>query len=249
MKARENNSESELAAELASLPDMGEKPAAREISPELRARIARRMKGPLVPVRPLASTPLLALQFAGVFALLALLLVALMGTAGMATLGIAQKIAILLVLAAGVALFSISLAWQMAPGSLPRMRAGLVIDAFACGFLASAALLFPWRESTGFFAEGWPCLIGGVATAVPGAILFTLLIRRGAPRVSGVLGGTLGAIAGLLGLTVLEFQCVHQSAPHLLVWHFAPLVVSIAAGAGIGRLAQRFSSGGITSRA
>lgn len=245
MKAREKYSESAIAAELASLPEMGGTP--REVSPELRARITKNLKAALKPVRPLASMPLLALQFAGVFALLAFAMVALMGTAGMASLGMWQRAAIVIVLAAGVALFSISLAWQIVPGSLPRMRAGLVLDAFACGFLASAALLFPWRASNAFLAEGWPCLIGGVATAVPGAILFTLLIRRGAPRISGVLGGTLGAIAGLLGLTVLEFQCIHQSAPHLLVWHFAPLAIWIAVGVAIARVAERFSSGGITS--
>ena len=137
MKAREKYSESAIAAELASLPEMGGTP--REVSPELRARITKNLKAALKPVRPLASMPLLALQFAGVFALLAFAMVALMGTAGMASLGMWQRAAIVIVLAAGVALFSISLAWQIVPGSLPRMRAGLVLDAFACGFLASAA--------------------------------------------------------------------------------------------------------------
>src|SRR5579871_2871458 len=45
-----------------------------------------------------------------------------------------------------------------------------------------------------------------------------------------------GAMAGLLGVTVLQFRCIHQNAWHLIVWHGAVLVVSAGAAALLGGL-------------
>jgi hypothetical protein len=105
--------------------------------------------------------------------------------------------------------------------------------AWAClgvGFLTGAALLFPWRGGEAFASQGWPCLLAGSAVAIPGGVLFRLLTRRGVPLSAGAFGGTLGAIAGLLGVTVLQFRCIYQNATHLLVWHGGVLILSIAVG-------------------
>ena len=50
-----------------------------------------------------------------------------------------------------------------------------------------------------------------------------LLVRRGAPLSFRVLGGTLGAAAGLIGITAVQFECLDQQAPHRLVWHAGAL--------------------------
>lgn len=73
--------------------------------------------------------------------------------------------------------------------------------------------------------------------AIPGGILFCL--RRGVPLSAGAFGGTLGAIAGLLGLTVLQFRCIHQDAAHVIVWHGGVVAVSIAAGVLLARMIER----------
>jgi hypothetical protein len=73
--------------------------------------------------------------------------------------------------------------------------------------------------------------------AVPSALLFGLLVRRGAPLGAGTLGGTLGAVAGLLAITVLQFTCDTQDAVHLLVWHGAVLGLCALTGFLIGRAA------------
>jgi hypothetical protein len=141
-----------------------------------------------------------------------------------------QAIGILTILAAGVSLLSLVLAWQIRPGSQQKISAKLSWACFSVGFLTGAALLFPWRGVEAFVSLGWPCLLTGSAVAIPGGILFWLLCRRGVPLSAGTFGGTLGAIAGLLGLTVLQFRCIHQDAAHLLVWHGSVLFLSIAVG-------------------
>ena len=66
-----------------------------------------------------------------------------------------------------------------------------------------------------------------------------LIVRRGAPLAVGTLGATIGAAAGLLGVTVLQFRCPLQEAPHLLVWHGGVLVLATVAGSAVALLAHR----------
>ena len=105
--------------------------------------------------------------------------------------------------------------------------------------LSSLALLFPWRGVQAFVAMGWPCLLGGLGIAVPAALLLWVIVRRGAPLSVGTLGATIGATAGLLGVTVLQFKCPLQEAPHLVVWHGGVLVVATVAGWAVAHLAHR----------
>src|SRR5258708_38829693 len=59
---------------------------------------------------------------------------------------------------------------------------------------------------------------------------------------------TLGAIAGLLGLTVLQFRCLYQNAGHLLVWHGGVLVLSIATGLLVALAVERKQRAAIEMR-
>jgi len=172
----------------------------------------------------------LAGQFAAIFAVFAAALIAMTGVTGFRTLRAWQALGIVVILAVGVSLFSLTLAWQIRPGSLQKIPAKLSWAYFGVGFLTGAALLFPWRGAEAFVSRGWPCLLTGSAVAIPGGVLFWLLTRRGVPLSAGAFGGTLGAIAGLLGLTVLQFHCLYQNAAHLLVWHGGILVLSITTG-------------------
>jgi hypothetical protein len=228
-------SEIEFSPELEALLSSA---AAPEVEPRVRAGIASRLKTSLAPVRPLASTPLLAGEFAAAFIVLGGALIAMMGTRGIFALSMGRAAVLLAGLTAGVALVSVSLALAMAPGTLRRISDAGVAGILAAGFLAVAALLFPWQPSGAFFSEGWPCMVSGLAMAVFTALLFTWLLRRGAPFYSGALGGTVGAAAGWLGIAVLEFRCTYQSAPHQLVWHGGALLLAIAGGAILGRRAH-----------
>ena len=202
----------------------------QEISPDLHRKISGALAASLKPVSPLPAASVLAGQFASIFLLFAVALIAMMGFSGFRTMDAWEALGVVAILAVGVSLFSLALAWQIRPGSREKIPSKLGWTCFGVGFLTGAALLFPWRGAEAFVSEGWPCLLAGSAVAIPGGILFWLLSRCGVPLSPGTFGGTLGAIAGLLGLTVLQFRCIHQNAAHLLVWHGSVLVLSITAG-------------------
>jgi hypothetical protein len=162
-----------------------------------------------------------------------------MGTVGLEHMSRFQLLAISAVLATGVCLFSASLASQIRPGSYQRVSGIALVAVFGVGLLTGMALLFPWRAARPFLAQGWPCLLGGLGVAAPGAILLWIVLRRGAALSAVTLGATIGATAGLLGVTVLQFKCPLQEAPHLLVWHGGVLVTATVAGAAVALLAHR----------
>lgn len=214
--------------------------SAGPISPELQARIAGSLTDSLRPVKPVSSVIVSLLQIAAVFAIFAVALVAVMGTAGLARMSAVQLGVIAALIVAGAGLFSLSLAWQMRPGSYQFLRPAGILGIFGVGLLTGMALLFPWVSPQAFVIQGWHCLASGLAVAAPAALLVWLVVRRGAPLSMSAWGATLGATAGLLGVTVLEFQCPHQEALHLLVWHGSVLIITTAAGIVIARTAVRF---------
>jgi hypothetical protein len=214
-----------------------------ELSPDLHRKISGALTASLRPVKPMPAARVLAGQFAAIFVVFAAALVAMMGVTGFRALHAWQALGIVAILAVGVSLFSLTLAWQIRPGSLQKIPAKLSWACFGVGFLTSAALLFPWRGAEAFVSRGWPCLLTGSAVAIPGGVLFWLLARRGVPLSAGAFGGTLGGIAGLLGLTVLQFHCLYQNAAHLLVWHGGILVLSITTGLLVALAIERNGRG------
>jgi hypothetical protein len=214
-----------------------------ELSPDLHRKIAGALTASLQRLKPMPSAGVLAGQFASVFLVFAAALIATMGVTGFRTLQPWQALGIAAILAVGVSLFSLAVAWQIRPGSLQRIPAKVSWAYFGVGFLTGAALLFPWRGAEAFFSRGWPCLVVGSSVAIPGGILFWLLTRRGVPLSLGAFGGTLGAVAGLLGLTVLQFRCIYQDAAHLMVWHGSVLVLSITTGILVALAIERLGKG------
>lgn len=210
-------------------------PLAIALSPELNGRIGRTLRSALKPVKPVGSTRIVAAQLFLVFVILAASVSPVMGGAGWQAMSGGQLTGVTAVLIAGAALLSFSLAWQMTPGSLQRIPAGTAIAILMAAFLAVEAISFPWHTPEAFLKMGLHCLRAGLTMAVPAAALFGTLVWRGAPLGLEALGGTLGAVAGLLALTILQFNCDVGNAIHLLVWHGAVLVVSALAGFLIGR--------------
>ena len=212
---------------------------APELSPELHRKLSGIFGASLQPVNPLPAARVMAVQFVSIFVVFAAALIATMGVAGFRALHAWQAVGMIAILAAGVSLLSLVLAWQIRPGSLQKVPAQLSWTTFGVGFLTGAALLFPWRGVEAFASQGLPCLLTGSAVAIPGGILLWLLTRRGVPLSAGAFGGTLGAVSGLLGLTVLQFRCIHQDAAHVIVWHGGVLLVSIVAGVLTARVIER----------
>jgi hypothetical protein len=215
-------------------------PPPAEVPPQLSGRVRSALEASLAPVRPMASARVLVVWFLGAFALFAALAGGMLGLAGLRVMNAAQLLVVSAVLAMGIILLSLSLAWQMTPGNRRRLPALIALAVLAGGFLAAVGLLFPWRASGAFLAQDWRCFRAGIGMALPVAALFWLFARRGAPLSAELLGTTIGAIAGLAGVTVLQFTCSLQQAGHLLLGHGSVLVVSAILGLLTGRVMGRF---------
>jgi hypothetical protein len=201
----------------------------------LQPRIVRTIQGSLKPVSRLRSTSMIVVQLALTFILISTAVTSMMKIEGINVMDRRQLIGISLILAAGAALLSLSLAWQMRPGSLQRVSARAAVGILAAGLVVGIVILFPWKTPEDFLMRGWRCLRAGFALAVPAVVAFGFLVRRGAVLNLGTLGGTLGATAGLLGMSILQFTCNLQDIGHLLVWHVGVVALSALAGWLIGR--------------
>jgi hypothetical protein len=204
-------------------------------------RIVASLRPSLRPVPRLRSNAALAAQFIAVFLLIAAAVISRMKLAGYHAMSMPQLTGISAILVCGAVLLALSLARQMAPGSLRKLPDWASVAIPVAGLVAGIVLLFPWKRLDAFVVMGWPCLRAGLAMAVPAALIFALSIRRGAPLNLISLGATLGAIAGLLGVTVLQYTCDLQNIAHLLVWHSGVLLLSTNAGALLGGCAERFA--------
>ena len=207
------------------------------VPPELSDRVAQDLKSSLRPVKPTGSARRIAVQLFLAFAILAAAVASFMKPAGLQAMTRGELWGVAAALVIGAAVLSLSLAWQMIPGSLRRFSAETAIAVPAAAFLVTVAVLFPWRAPEEFFRAGWHCLRLGIALAVPVAVLCGSMVRRGARLGPGMLGATSGAGAGSVSVTILQANCEMQEAIHLLVWHGGVLAVSTVAGYLIGRSA------------
>jgi hypothetical protein len=201
--------------------------------------IVETIRGSLKPVRRLRSTAAVAVELVVVFLLISVAVISRMKVVGVAVMTPPQLIGISTILSLGAVLLAVSLAWQMRPGSLRRIQEWAAVGIPAAVLLAGIVLLFPWKTPEAFVVRGWRCLRVGLILAVPAALAFGLLVRRGAPLSLKSLGGTLGAIAGLLGVTVLQYTCDLQNIGHLVVWHGGVFVLSTLAGVVAGHCLSR----------
>jgi hypothetical protein len=209
-------------------------PTAAEPSSSVQKKILNDLTASLEPVTPLPSIPVMAAGFASAFLALALILIAMTDKAGLRLMTLVQLASVTTVLAAGAMLVCVFLVWQMIPGSLRLFSAPRVIPVAAVALVLVVALLFPWPRSPAFIREGWPCTLMGLGIAAVAAALISPIVRRGVATSRTAAGAAVGAFAGTLGVAVLQFQCMRQQAPHLLVWHLGSLGLAILIGAGAG---------------
>jgi hypothetical protein len=212
-----------------------------ELSPEIRRRVQGLLTSSLTPVKPLPSQSTLLLGFLSIFVIGTVGLIAIMDKAGFHLMTVAQITSMAAILAGGGSLFSLMVAWKMVPGSRQGFPLSLVLALSSFGLFGGIALLFPWRTSHAFVSEGWPCAAMELMIAVPAAVVFWLLARRGTLFGGAGIGAALSGLAVVLALAVLQFRCMFQQAPHLLVWHGATAAILIALGALIGEWRQHRS--------
>ena len=209
--------------------------------PEIQRKISGLLASSLTPVKPLPSQSRLVLAFLVVFAACAAGLIAVMDKAGFHLMTAVQMACMASILACAGILFSLAVAWRMVPGSRQSLPLPFVLALSGIGVIGGIALLFPWRTSPAFVSEGWPCAVMELMVAMPAAVVFWLLARRGALFGGAGVGAAVGGLAVVLALSVLQFRCMFQQAPHLLVWHGGTAAILIGLGALIGEL-RRYRS-------
>ena len=219
---------------------LAEEYPANTVSREVEQQIVQTIQGSLKPISRLRSTAAMTAEFVIVFLLIFAAVISRMIVVGFEVMNLPQLIGISTILSFGVVLLALSLAWQIRPGSLRRIPEWALVAILGAGLLVGILSLFPWKTPDAFVVRGIRCLRAGLVLAAPVALVFLFLVRRGAPLGLRSLGGTLGAIAGLLAVTVLQYTCDLQDIGHLLVWHGGVLILSTLAGALVGDCLSRF---------
>jgi hypothetical protein len=149
-----------------------------------------------------------------------------------------RPVAITVRLADGWALASAMLTWLV----LGRGRSTLARSPplLALATLATPVLLFLWTQVEGVYVESaacsaWTCLATGLAMAAAPLGSF-LAVRRGIPLPRpSTLGGAAGAMCGGWAGVLLLLACPSTEARHVIAGHVAPLLLTIGAGAVVGR--------------
>jgi hypothetical protein len=194
----------------------------------------------LVTVRPLGSDRQLTFLFVALFLCFAVSAAFPVGMAGLRALNFAQTALYYGVILVGALFGASALVQEMTPGRRryvnPRVLVGLEILAL----LAIVAILFHNLNSAGFMM-GRGCLRLGSECSLASAVLFTFILKDGF-FVSPVRAGLIaGFFSGLAGVAVLAMNCSFFSVPHIWVWHFGVLPLSMAFGALVGMVIQKFS--------
>jgi hypothetical protein len=125
--------------------------------------------------------------------------------------------------------------------SLSRLMQRLGVAAMAAlalGWLIDALFFHPTPLLTRLdWREGLDCLVNITILTLPLAVLFGVLVRRGAsarPELTSTLAGL--ASAGLAAL-VFALHCPHDDPLYVVIWYGG----AIAAIAGLGRMLARFA--------
>lgn len=209
-----------------------------DISAELTRKVRNNLKASLAPVNPIPSRHQFFLIFLAIFVALAAGLIASVSRVGLQLMTPVQIGGVSAILLGAGILFARKLAQQMVPGSRPGAPLWTILTFSSVVVFGGLAALFPWQTSEMFVAEGWLCALMEIATMIPAIAVFWLFARRGALFASAELGTIMTGLAAFLVLIPVQFHCMFQQAPHLLVWHGGTALMLIGMGTLGGALCR-----------
>jgi hypothetical protein len=204
------------------------------VDPRLLDRVSASIGATLRPVRPIAPVWVLASALWLVSAGIAIAAAWALGLNGVQKLTGTEMGAIFPVLALFTWLAALLSVGAMTPGALRWNPARLLIVVIVA-WIAVDAILFRDYRMASFVPEGFPCLRAGLLIAIPAGAASWLVLQRGFAVNRIAAGLAAGTLAGLAGLTMLEFHCANFNAMHVMVWHTAVVPVSGLAGAMLAR--------------
>ena len=192
----------------------------------------------LKPVRPLPPSWVFLSIFVVIFLCVVTVGALRLGTNGWSALTIQQRIAVFASLAAGAVLLATSLVRQMVPGSRHTLPPVALTGGILLFLMLVIVATFRSLAELEFVANGLGCIKNGLVFSVPAALLFWVVLRRGAILFPKLIGAAAGGLAGLIGLSILEVNCPNLNIFHILVWHWGVVLVSSLAGALVGAAAE-----------
>jgi Negative regulator of sigma F len=204
-----------------------------QMDPTLRSRVSASMTD-VQPVRPVSPVWMVA-SLLSISALIAIASASALGLYGITKLSGVEIATIFSALGMFTWLTAMASVGEMIPGSRKWMNPVMLLALILIGSIAVDAILFRDYAMGAFVPAGIPCLRAGLAVAIPAGIGSWLVLRRGFAvnhRSAGLAAGTL---AGLAGVTMLEFHCPNFLAPHVIVWHTAVIPISALVGARIAK--------------
>jgi hypothetical protein len=205
-----------------------------EVEPALLKRIADSINVSLQPVHPLPPPWVLTAGLALICAVVAVAAAARAGFYGLEKLDLWERALIFSTLGILVWVAGKELVSQMIPGSRQNISGIALLTTIIASLLGVFALVFRDYRTDHFISAGFACLLTGALLAIPAGFLSWLVIRRGFAVNSAAAGLVGGVLAGLSGVTMLEFHCANFQAAHVLVWHIAVVPVTAAVGAFAG---------------
>jgi hypothetical protein len=198
-------------------------------------------------VRPLAPAGVYALLFAAIWAAVAVAGAAVLGMKALPLLGAGERAAIFTVFAAAASLAALAAARSMRPGA--KTPGGIVVSTVAVVAVEAVFFaLFDDFHAGRFVRSGIACLSAGLACSAPAGALIWMIVKRGYVVDPLSAGTSIGAAAGMAGLTMLALHCPLKTIPHLAVWHAAVLACAVAAGAAIAAFTQARGRSGRSPR-
>ncbi|MGI8959189.1 MAG: NrsF family protein [Bryobacteraceae bacterium] len=215
---------------------------AAEVPPEIQTRIAQQIVTGLRPVSPLPSN----LVLIALLLLLAVVAIATgvwwLGEAGWQALAPLQSAVVFSFLGTGVLLIAHVVIRQMVPGARQWIATPVAITGVLASILTAVLLFFPYKPNPDFVSAGLRCWGRGLLVATGAAVLFFLVLRRGAWLSPMKLGAATGCLAGLVGLTVLEINCPNLDRAHIGFWHLGAALTATLIGAATPAISIRFRS-------
>jgi hypothetical protein len=188
----------------------------------------------LKPIRPLASFRTLLFGCAIIFLSVVGVGALLLGMNGWGALSLVQRIVMFVTLAASANLLAISMIRQMVPGSRHILAPAVLVVSILVLLLMVIAATFRSQPESAFLASGVMCMKNGLTYSIPAGFLLWLILRRGAILYPKLIGAVAGGLAGLAGLSVLEFNCPNLNVIHILVWHAGVVIIGSLGGALLG---------------
>lgn len=194
------------------------------------SRIREIVRTDLTPVRPLPS---IGVVLGGAFiltALLAGLVPRVLGTQGWAEFSIVELAPLTGLAGLVLSTALVSLLDSIRPGIRQHVHPLVPVLLHGAGYPVLVFILFPFRPSPHFYADGIFCLSAGLAVSAGAAVISYLITRRGYSTNAGRTGALIGAVAGVAGSVGLQMTCPNHEAGHMSVWHGLVILTPIAAG-------------------